>query len=136
MTYALRWYRNRKPCHAKMPKSGSQNSTKLDQTFKCEDATLELLELLMPSEATHYNRHLLKRHVLSQEDAHATVLDVSDSGKASGVGLFGVFDGHGGKAVAKFVAKHMVCYRFQSAFSGFALCFKIEARVCMLSCSF
>ena len=43
-----------------------------------------------------------------QEDAHTTVLDVSDSGKDSGIGLFGVFDGHGGKAVAKFVAKHMV----------------------------
>lgn len=48
---------------------------------------------------------------MSQEDAHTTILDVSDSGKESGVGLFGVFDGHGGKAVAKFVAKHMVLFQ-------------------------
>ena len=48
---------------------------------------------------------------MPQEDAHTTILDVSDSGKESGVGLFGVFDGHGGKAVAKFVAKHMVLFQ-------------------------
>lgn len=44
-----------------------------------------------------------------QEDAHATVLNVSDAeGQDSTIGFFGVFDGHGGKEVALFAAKHLV----------------------------
>ena len=72
----------------------------------------------------HSSRHLQQGQyqpsaqavpLVLQEDAHTTVLDVSDSGKESGVGLFGVFDGHGGKAVAKFVAKHVVRSPYFSA---------------------
>lgn len=37
------------------------------------------------------------------EDAHAVVLDVDQER----TGFFGVFDGHGGKEVAKFAAKHL-----------------------------
>lgn len=40
-----------------------------------------------------------------QEDAHAAVLDVDG---ASRTGFFAVFDGHGGKEVAKFCAAHLV----------------------------
>lgn len=63
--------------------------------------------------------HLISDHpfcfvvVLLQEDAHSIVLqlDGSDGGGQADptVGLFGVFDGHGGKEVAKFVANHLVC---------------------------
>lgn len=48
-----------------------------------------------------------------QEDAHAVVLDVDavskDNSTASGppTALFGIFDGHGGKEVALFTAKHL-----------------------------
>ncbi|MBA0846280.1 hypothetical protein Goarm_022338 [Gossypium armourianum] len=38
----------------------------------------------------------------SMEDAHAAYLDLDDS-----TSFFGVYDGHGGKAVAKFCAKHL-----------------------------
>ncbi|KAK9808817.1 hypothetical protein WJX72_004207 [[Myrmecia] bisecta] len=38
------------------------------------------------------------------EDAHSVALDLDD---ASGAALFGVFDGHGGKSVAKFCAKYL-----------------------------
>jgi serine/threonine protein phosphatase PrpC len=41
----------------------------------------------------------------AQEDAHAMSLDVGNDGKT---GFFAVFDGHGGKEVAKFVALKMV----------------------------
>jgi hypothetical protein len=40
-----------------------------------------------------------------QEDAHATVLQLEADGRTA---LFGVFDGHGGKQVAKYVAQHLV----------------------------
>ena len=40
------------------------------------------------------------------EDAHIVNLDVDDTKKGQ-VALFGVFDGHGGKEVAKFCAKHI-----------------------------
>jgi len=46
--------------------------------------------------------------LLSQEDAHAMSLDVGTDGKT---GFFAVFDGHGGKEVAKFVALKMVSRR-------------------------
>ena len=39
-----------------------------------------------------------------QEDAHSAVLDLDAS---SGTGFFGVFDGHGGKEVAKYAALHL-----------------------------
>ena len=35
------------------------------------------------------------------EDSHISSLDIGD-----GISLFGVFDGHGGPEVAKFVQKH------------------------------
>lgn len=37
------------------------------------------------------------------EDSHIANMDIGD-----GVGIFGVFDGHGGSEVAKFVQKHFV----------------------------
>lgn len=40
-----------------------------------------------------------------QEDAHAVVLDLDPAAKC---GFFAVFDGHGGKEVAKFCALYMV----------------------------
>lgn len=40
-----------------------------------------------------------------QEDAHSTVLRVEPSSDA---GIFAVFDGHGGKEVAKYAAVHVV----------------------------
>lgn len=40
----------------------------------------------------------------SQEDAHITKLELDSHHTA----LFAVFDGHGGKAVAKYAAIHMV----------------------------
>lgn len=40
------------------------------------------------------------------EDAHIVALDVDDEKKGN-MALFGVFDGHGGKEVAKFCAVHM-----------------------------
>lgn len=40
------------------------------------------------------------------EDAHVVALDVDDEKKGN-MALFGVFDGHGGKEVAKFCAIHM-----------------------------
>lgn len=42
---------------------------------------------------------------ISQEDAHIALLDLNEDKMA----LFSIFDGHGGKAVAKFAAKYMVC---------------------------
>ncbi len=43
--------------------------------------------------------------VLVQEDAHSAVLDVDSTSRT---GFFAVFDGHGGKEVAKFCASHLV----------------------------
>ena len=52
-----------------------------------------------------------------QEDAHAAVLDVDElAGQPTGTGYFGVFDGHGGKEVAKFAAKYLVSPAVQSLF--------------------
>ncbi len=42
---------------------------------------------------------------MPQEDAHATVLQLEADGRTA---MFGVFDGHGGKQVAKYVAQHLV----------------------------
>ena len=42
---------------------------------------------------------------MPQEDAHATVLQLEADGCTA---MFGVFDGHGGKQVAKYVAQHLV----------------------------
>ncbi len=41
----------------------------------------------------------------AQEDAHAVALGLADRGDAA---LFAIYDGHGGKEVAKFAAVHMV----------------------------
>ena len=41
----------------------------------------------------------------AQEDAHAALLDLDAS---TGTGFFGVFDGHGGKEVARYAALHLV----------------------------
>lgn len=43
-----------------------------------------------------------------QEDAHSAVLDLDAS---TGTGFFGVFDGHGGKEVAKYAALHLASPR-------------------------
>jgi hypothetical protein len=40
-----------------------------------------------------------------QEDAHITDLELDPATRTS---LFSIFDGHGGKAVAKFCAQHLV----------------------------
>ena len=40
-----------------------------------------------------------------QEDAHAVALGLADRNDAA---LFAIYDGHGGKEVAKFAAVHMV----------------------------
>ena len=40
----------------------------------------------------------------AQEDAHSVVLDVDGQ---THTGFFGVFDGHGGKEVARFAAAHL-----------------------------
>lgn len=45
-------------------------------------------------------------HTTSQEDAHISALDIDGNYTA----VFSVFDGHGGKAVAKFAAKHMTTW--------------------------
>jgi serine/threonine protein phosphatase PrpC len=42
---------------------------------------------------------------LAQEDAHSIFLDLDQKTKT---GFFGVFDGHGGKEVAKYAALHLV----------------------------
>eukprot|EP00277_Geminigera_cryophila_P029539 CAMPEP_0179486590 /NCGR_PEP_ID=MMETSP0799-20121207/62834_1 /TAXON_ID=46947 /ORGANISM="Geminigera cryophila, Strain CCMP2564" /LENGTH=106 /DNA_ID=CAMNT_0021301381 /DNA_START=147 /DNA_END=464 /DNA_ORIENTATION=+ len=42
---------------------------------------------------------------MHMEDAHITKPEIS---KGSSMGLFAVFDGHGGQEVAKFSAKYMV----------------------------
>ena len=47
--------------------------------------------------------------VALQEDAHATVLQLDPGGSTA---MFGVFDGHGGKQVAKYTAQHLV--RFET----------------------
>eukprot|EP00352_Strombidinopsis_acuminata_P006624 CAMPEP_0176350426 /NCGR_PEP_ID=MMETSP0126-20121128/9461_1 /TAXON_ID=141414 ORGANISM="Strombidinopsis acuminatum, Strain SPMC142" /NCGR_SAMPLE_ID=MMETSP0126 /ASSEMBLY_ACC=CAM_ASM_000229 /LENGTH=87 /DNA_ID=CAMNT_0017700421 /DNA_START=147 /DNA_END=410 /DNA_ORIENTATION=+ len=39
----------------------------------------------------------------SNEDAHVTALDIE-----KGISFFGVFDGHGGAEVAKYVERHIV----------------------------
>ncbi len=41
----------------------------------------------------------------SQEDAHSVVLEMEGAPKT---GFFGVFDGHGGKEVARFTALYLV----------------------------
>lgn len=41
------------------------------------------------------------------EDAHVVNLEMEKSGDESKIALFGVFDGHGGKEVAKFCAVHL-----------------------------
>ena len=45
------------------------------------------------------------RNALLQEDAHAVALGLADRDDAA---LFAIYDGHGGKEVAKFAAVHMV----------------------------
>lgn len=49
--------------------------------------------------------HVLPSCPPLQEDAHAAVLDVDGNSRT---GFFAVFDGHGGKEVAKFCANHLV----------------------------
>ena len=44
-------------------------------------------------------------NVVPQEDAHAIALGLADRPDAA---LFAIYDGHGGKEVAKFAAEHMV----------------------------
>ena len=46
-------------------------------------------------------------NLLLQEDAHAIELDLQSNGKPK-ASMFGVFDGHGGKEVARFTAMHIV----------------------------
>ena len=46
-------------------------------------------------------------NLLVQEDAHAIELDLQSDGKPK-ASMFGVFDGHGGKEVARFTAMHIV----------------------------
>lgn len=43
--------------------------------------------------------------VVAQEDAHSVVLEMEGAPKT---GFFGVFDGHGGKEVARFTALYLV----------------------------
>ena len=50
---------------------------------------------------THARTHA---HTRIQEDAHIANLDLGDE---HATGLFAVFDGHGGKLVAKYAAKHL-----------------------------
>ena len=48
-------------------------------------------------------------NLLLQEDAHAIELDLQSDGKPK-ASMFGVFDGHGGKEVARFTAMHIVSF--------------------------
>ena len=52
-----------------------------------------------------FGRLLSTRNTMVQEDAHAVALDLADRDDAA---LFAIYDGHGGKEVAKFAAVHMV----------------------------
>ncbi len=45
--------------------------------------------------------------IFAQEDAHSIFLEMEDASKT---GFFGVFDGHGGKEVARFVALYLVSF--------------------------
>ena len=64
-----------------------------------------------------YGLSLMQGWRINMEDAHATILDFSDSGSSGNsteksaeealVAFFGVYDGHGGDKVAIYTGKHL-----------------------------
>ena len=68
------------------------------------DKNLDHLGLVIARDAASRTPSFKAVFAALQEDAHLAALDVDGSSS-----VFGVFDGHGGREVAKFVSLYLVC---------------------------